>query len=357
MLTLEHLLRKMVDIGASDLHITVGTTPKFRIDGALFNASDIILDQKDTERLCLEPLSDEQIKLFKRQKELDFSFGIQGLSRFRVNLFFQRGSIGGTFRTIPFQIPKLEELGLPPIIKDLAKQPRGLLLVTGPTGSGKSTTLAAIIDWINENYEKHIITIEDPIEFIHRHKRSLVNQREVGTDTESFKNALRRVLRQDPDIVLIGEMRDLETTEAALNISETGHLTLATLHTNNAVQTINRIIDIFPHHQQNQIRSVLAFVLLGIVSQLLVARDDSSGRILVTEILIATPAIRSLIRDGKVHQIYAQMQMGQAHSQMHTMNQSLINLVKKGIIRPETALQVSPEEEELRQKLGPLSHP
>ncbi|SMC19059.1 twitching motility protein PilT [Desulfacinum hydrothermale DSM 13146] len=348
MISLQDLLARMPELEASDLHITAGARPQYRIYGRLVPARDEILRPADTERLCLGILSQEQKEQFLRDGELDFSFGLEGVSLFRVNLFRQRGSVGGSFRAIPFRVPSLDELGLPPVIADLLQKPRGLVLVTGPTGSGKSTTLAAMIDWINQNRSGHIVTIEDPIEYVHSHKKCLVNQREVGRDTQSFHSALRRVLRQDPDVIMIGEMRDLETIQAALTLSETGHLTLGTLHTNTAVQTIHRIIDVFPQHQQNQVRLQLSMVLEGTVSQLLLPHVDGVGRLLALEIFLPTPAMRHLIRDNKIHQIYAQMQLGQTETQMVTMNQSLLRLVQQGSLSMETALNYSPDPEELR---------
>ncbi|MBC7358906.1 MAG: type IV pilus twitching motility protein PilT [Desulfacinum sp.] len=352
MISINELLRRMPEVGASDLHLTAGAPPRYRVNGELVQADPNVLKPADTERLCLGLLSPEQREKFVRERELDFSFSIEGVSLFRVNLFYQRGSVGGSFRAISFRVPTLEELGLPAVMTELAQKPRGLILVTGPTGSGKSTTLAAILNWINENRHGHIVTIEDPIEYLHPHKKCLVNQREVGRDTESFQSALRRVVRQDPDVVLIGEMRDLETMRTALTLAETGHLTLATLHTNSAIQTINRIIDTFPEHQQNQVRAQLSFVLEGIVSQLLLPRADGAGRILAMEIFLPTPAIRNLIRENKLHQIYAQMQLGQTQTQMTTMNQCLHQHVRRGVLAATTALNYSPDPEELARMLG-----
>ncbi len=347
MATLYELLEIMVKRNASDLHITTGTPPRLRIDGKLVPIDHHPLDAKDTKELCYSVLTDAQKHKFEQNQELDLSFGVKGLSRFRANIFMQRGAIAGAFRTIPWEIKSFKELGLPDIINELIKKPRGLILVTGPTGSGKSTTLAAMIDKINEDRADHIITIEDPIEYLHSHKKALINQREVGSDTSAFKIALKYVLRQDPDVVLIGEMRDLETIEAALTISETGHLTLATLHTNTAVQTINRIVDVFPPHQQDQIRVQLSFVLEGIISQQLIPKKSRQGRVLALEILIPNPAIRNLIREDKIHQIYSMMQTGQAKFGMQTMNQSLFELYTKGIISYEDAIGRSPVPEEM----------
>lgn len=347
MATLYDLLKQMIDSGASDLHVTTGTPPRLRIDGKLVVMDHPPLGAADTKTICYSVLTDAQKHRFEENNELDLSFGIKGLSRFRANIFMQRGAVAGAFRTIPFNIRTFRELGLPEMVNDLVKKPRGLILVTGPTGSGKSTTLAAMIDRINEERYDHIITVEDPIEYLHGHKKCLINQREVNADTASFKAALKYVLRQDPDVVLIGEMRDLETIEAALTVSETGHLTLATLHTNSAVQTINRIIDVFPAHQQEQIRVQLSFVLEGILSQQLLPKKSGHGRVMAVEILVPNPAIRNLIREDKVHQIYSQMQTGQARSGMQTMNQSLFELYTKGLISYDEALGRSMVAEEL----------
>lgn len=347
MATLYDLLKQMIEKGASDLHVTTGSPPRLRIDGKLIPIDHPPLTPADTKNLCYSILTDAQKHRFEENNELDLSFGIKGLSRFRANIFMQRGAVAGAFRTIPFGIKTFNELGLPDIINELVKKPRGLIVVTGPTGSGKSTTLAAIVDRINEERYDHIITIEDPIEYLHGHKKSLINQREVNADTSSFKAALKYVLRQDPDVVLIGEMRDLETIEAALTVSETGHLTLATLHTNSAVQTINRIIDVFPSHQQEQIRVQLSFVLEGIISQQLIPKKTGQGRVLAVEILIPNPAVRNLIREDKIHQIYSIMQTGQARSGMQTMNQSLLELYTKGLISYEDAIGRSMMPDEL----------
>jgi twitching motility protein PilT len=345
--TLYDLLKIMIDKGASDLHISTGTPPRIRVDGKLVPLDRAPLNPAETKALCYSILTDTQKHKFEENNELDLSFGMKGLSRFRANIFLQRGAVTGAFRMIPFIIKTFGELGLPPIINELAKKPRGLILVTGPTGCGKSSTLAAVIDKINKERQEHIMTIEDPIEFIHAHKSCLINQREVNSDTTSFKDALRYVLRQDPDIVLIGEMRDLETIEAALTVSETGHLTFATLHTNTAIQTLNRIIDVFPSHQQEQIRVQLSFVLEGIISQQLIPRKNGGGRVLAVEIFIPTPAIRNLIREDKSHQIYSMMQTGQTKFGMQTMNQSLFELFKKGLISYDDALSKSSIPEEL----------
>ncbi len=355
MATLYDLLKVMIEKGASDLHITTGSSPRVRIDGKLVLLDHPQLTPAETKELCYSVLTDAQKHKFEESNELDLSFGVKGLSRFRANIFMQRGAVAGAFRTIPFQIRTFQELGLPEIVNDLVKKPRGLILVTGPTGCGKSTTLATMVDRINSERQDHIITVEDPIEYIHNHKKSLVNQREVNADTSSFKAALKYVLRQDPNVVLIGEMRDLETIEAALTVSETGHLTLATLHTNSAVQTINRIIDVFPPHQQEQIRTQLSFVLEGILAQQLIARKSGQGRVLAVELLIPNPAIRNLIREDKIHQIYSMMQTGQATFGMQTMNQSLFDLYTRGLLSYEDAIGRSSVPDELITMLQRVS--
>ncbi len=349
---LQEYLKLLIDQDGSDLHIAAGSPPRIRIDGKLGpmpNAEP--LTAVDTKSLCYTILTDVQKHKFEEENELDFSFGLKGLSRFRGNLFVQRGTIAGVFRTIPFKIKTFQELGLPPILEDLSKKPRGLILVTGPTGSGKSTTLASIIDKINQERQEHIITIEDPIEYLHSSKSCLVNQREVGYDTYGFKKALKYVLRQDPDVVLLGEMRDIETIETALTIAETGHLCFATLHTNSCVQSINRIIDVFPSHQQPQARAQLSFVLEGVISQLLLPRADNKGRVMALEIMVPNAAIRNLIREDKVHQIYSQMQVGQAKFGMQTMNQSLMSLYTRRLITLDMATGMSQEPDELRQMM------
>ena len=347
MVSLHDLLKLLIDKGASDLHISTGSPPRVRIDGKLRPTDNPPLTPAETKAICYSVLTDAQKHKFEEQNELDLSFGLKGLSRFRANIFMQRGAVAAAFRTIPFDIKSFDELGLPDIIKTFPKKPRGLILVTGPTGSGKSTTLATIIDTINRERDEHIITIEDPVEYLHTHRRCLVNQREVNSDTKSFKDALRYVLRQDPDIVLIGEMRDLETMEAALTVSETGHLTFATLHTNTAVQSINRIIDVFPSFQQEQVRVQLSFVLEGIISQQLIPKKSGIGRSLAIEILIPTPAIRNLIREEKIHQLYSNMQAGQAKMGMQTMNQSLYQLYLKGDLSYETVISKTSIPDEL----------
>ncbi len=348
---LHQLLKAMIEKGASDLHITTGTPPQLRIDGELVPLRVPPLSPVDTKQLCYSILTDAQKHKFEEENELDLSFGVKSLARFRANLFMQRGAVAAAFRTIPFKILSFQELGLPPIINEIANRPRGLVLVTGPTGSGKSTTLASIIDKVNTEGHYHILTIEDPIEYLHPHKGSVVNQREVGADTDNFKKALKYVLRQDPDVVLIGEMRDLETIEAALVIAETGHLAFATLHTNGAVQTINRIIDVFPPYQQSQIRANLSFVLEGVLSQQLIPKLGGSGRVVALEIMVPNVAIRNLIREDKIHQIYSQMQVGQTRFGMLTLNQSLIALVQKRLISVDEAMGRCSELEEFRTML------
>ncbi len=350
-INLHQLLKIMIEKGSSDLHITTGTPPQLRIDGTLTPLGIPPLTAIETKQLCYSILTDAQKQKFESENELDLSFGVKGLSRFRANIFMQRGAVAGAFRTIPFKILGFNDLGLPPVVSEFTKRARGLILVTGPTGSGKSTTLASIIDKINEDRHEHIITIEDPIEYLHPHKHCIVNQREVGADTKSFPQALKYILRQDPDIVLIGEMRDLETIESALNTAETGHLVLATLHTNSAVQTINRIIDAFPSHQQPQVRAQLSFVLEGVLTQALIPKYNQPGRALAVEVLVPTPAIRNLIREEKVHQIYSHMQVGQAKFGMQTMNQSLFSLYQKKLISLDDAMIYSTDLEELKQML------
>lgn len=347
MLDLHQLLKIMIEKGASDLHITTGTAPHLRVDGKLVPVNVPQLSASDTKRLCYSVLTDLQRHTFEEKNELDLSFGVKGLARFRGNVFRQRGAVAGAFRVIPFKTFTFEELGLPRIIADISAKKTGLVLITGPTGSGKSTTLTSIIDRINTTRNEHIITLEDPIEYLHSHKNCIVNQREVLADTESFTTALKYVLRQDPDIVLIGEMRDLDTIESALRVSETGHLTFATLHTSNCVQTINRIIDVFPPHQQQQVRAQLSFVLEAVCSQRLIARASGGGRVMSLEVMIPNSAIRNLIREDKVHQIYSQMQMGQSKYGMQTMNQSLTALYGKGLITLHDAMANTTEPEEL----------
>jgi twitching motility protein PilT len=349
---LRSLLEEMIERDASDLHITAGERPKLRIDGDITNSKvDHQLSPKETLQLAYSVLTENQKKRFENEDELDFSFGIQNLARFRGNCFKQRGCVTLVIRQIPFSVKTFEELGLPAALRQLSERPRGLVLVTGPTGSGKSTTLAAMIDKINKERRAHIITIEDPIEFIHRHQSCIVNQREVGTDTKSFSNALKYALRQDPDVVLIGEMRDLETIAAALTIAETGHLAFATLHTNSAAETINRVIDVFPAHQQSQVRAQLAFVLEGVVTQTLLQRASGKGRVMACEIMMATPAIRALIRDDKVHQIYSAMQAGKKHG-MLTLADSLYSLYISRDVSLEECLRVVPDQNEFLRMVG-----
>ncbi len=344
----------MVERGASDLHITVGVPPMIRVHGELIPLEYPPLKPQETRQLCYSILTDAQKHRFEEDHELDLSFGVKGLSRFRANIFSQRGALAGAFRLIPYQIRSFEELGLPPIVNELCARPRGLILVTGPTGCGKSTTLAAMLDKINTDRRQHIVTIEDPIEFTHQHRSCIVNQRELHQDTKGYHAALRSVLRQDPDVVLIGEMRDLETIEAALTVSETGHLTFGTLHTNSCVQSIHRIIDVFPSHQQPQVRAQLSFVLEGVLSQTLIPTLDGKGRALSLEIMVPNAAIRNLIREDKIHQIYSQIQVGQAKSGMQTMNQSLLLLYQRKVISFDEAMARSGDSDELRQMMAGL---
>jgi twitching motility protein PilT len=352
MIELQNLLEVMIEKKASDLHLTTGAPPQFRIDGKLVSFDPAVLTAPDTKRLCYSVLTDAQRHKYEEEWELDFSFGIKGLSRFRGNIYMQRGAVAGAFRAISFDILNLTELGVPPIASELLKKPKGLILVTGPTGTGKSTTLAAMIEKINNERNAHIITIEDPIEFLHRHKNCIINQREVNSDTKNFGTALRHILRQDPDIILIGEMRDLETIEAALLTAETGHLTFATLHTNSCVETINRIIDVFPPYQQTQIRTQLSFVLEGVLAQQLLPKIGGKGRALAMEVMIPNPAIRNLIREDKIQQIYSLMQVGQTKFGMQTMNQALLSLVERHIISLEDAMERSHNLDEFRQMLS-----
>jgi twitching motility protein PilT len=352
MANLPELLKTLVEMDGSDLHIATDTPPQVRVHGDLQRLLMPALAPAETKQLVYSVLTDAQKKRFEESLELDFSFGIKGLARFRCNVFNQRGAVGAVYRLIPEKIRSFGELGLPPVLATLADRPRGLVLITGPTGSGKSTTLAAMLDKINSERHSHILTIEDPIEYIHQHKNCLVNQREVHSDTGSFTNALRAALREDPDIVLIGEMRDLETVESALKIAETGHLTFGTLHTNSAAQTINRIIDIFPSNQQSQIRTQLSLVLEGIVCQALLPRADGKGRVCSLEIMVPNPAIRNLIRDDKIHQIYGAMQTGQEKLGMQTQNQSLASLHQKRLISLDTALSTSSNKDELQDMIN-----
>ncbi|MBA3269525.1 MAG: type IV pilus twitching motility protein PilT [Acidobacteria bacterium] len=350
--TLPELLKTTVELDGSDLHLSIGSPPQVRVHGELRRLDFPDLAASDTKALAYSVLTDAQKKRFEETMELDFSFGIRGMARFRCNIFNQKGAVGAVYRQIPEKIRSFADLQLPAVIAKLSEKPRGLVLVTGPTGSGKSTTLAAMIDKINSERHNHILTIEDPIEYLHNHKSCLVNQREVHGDTQSFTAALRAALREDPDVVLIGEMRDLETVESALKIAETGHLTFATLHTNSAASTINRIIDVFPSHQQSQIRTQLSMVLEGIVCQALLPKANGQGRCVSLEILVPTPGIRNLIREDKVHQIYSAMQTGQEKAGMQTMNQSLATLFMKKMITLETAISASSHRDELQEMIN-----
>ena len=356
-LPLPQLLKMMVDEGGTDLHITTNSAPVIRVHGKLKRVDHPMLTPAETKQIIYSILNDTQKYKFEEQWELDFSFGIKGIARFRANVFMQRGAVAGAFRRIPYEIWSFERLGLPPVVASMSKKPRGLVLVTGPTGSGKTTTLAALLDKINAERSEHIITIEDPIEYLHTHKKAMVNQRELHADTKGFAEALRSALRQDPDVVLIGEMRDLETIQAAITTAETGHLTFGTLHTNSASQTINRMIDVFPPHQQDQIRTQLSMNLEGIVTQALLPTADGRGRCLGIEVLVPNPAIRHLIRDNKIHQIYSSMQTGQEKYGMITFNQSLANLYFKREISLDLAISVSHNAEELNEliKRGPTA--
>ncbi|MCA9727515.1 MAG: type IV pilus twitching motility protein PilT [Candidatus Eisenbacteria bacterium] len=348
MTTLHKLLEQVVELGGSDLHLTAGVPPMFRVDGAIRASEGEALTPEATEEMIYSVLREDQKKRFEQNHELDLSFGVKGLCRFRMNVFLQRGVVAGAIRQIPYSIPEFDRLGLPPAVKEFSALPNGLVLVTGPTGSGKSTTLAALIDRINSSRPGHIITIEDPIEYIHQHKQCIVNQREVNADTRSFHEALKYVLRQDPDVILVGEMRDLETIQAALTIAETGHLVFATLHTNSSFESINRVVDVFPASQQKQVLAQLAFVLKGVVTQQLIAKRGGRGRINVSEVLVCTPAVSAVIREGKTHQIYSLMQAGQKWG-MQTMNQGLFNASQKRFISVEDALGHSPNRQELEQ--------
>ncbi len=349
---LVEIARRAVKENATDIHITAGAPPAIRIDGKItYLAEDFpVLYTKDTQRIIYSIMNEKQKRTFEEKNEVDFSIGIKEIGRFRVNVFRQRGTVAAALRRIPYEIKPMSELGLIPSVEELCKKSMGLVLVTGPTGSGKTTTLASMIDYINTNYPYHIITIEDPIEYLFPHKKSIVAQREIGSDTEDFATALKYALREDPDVILVGEMRDLETIKAALTAAETGHLVFATLHTNTAIQTINRIINVFPENEQEQIRTELSFVLQGVISQRLLPRIGG-GRILIHEVLIPTTAIRNLIRENKIHQIYGLMQTGQAETGMQTLNQSLMDAVRKGLILPEDAMKVTPDPQELSRLL------
>src|SRR4051794_30795537 len=351
-LNLRTLLEEMIERDASDLHVTAGERPKLRIDGDIQNSNlEFTMSPKDTLQLAYSVLTENQKKRFEMDDELDFSFGIQNLARFRGNCFKQRGCVSMVIRQIPFSIKTFDDLKLPDVIRKMAERPRGLVLVTGPTGSGKSTTLAAMIDKINKERKGHIITVEDPIEFIHRHQSCIVNQREIGTDTNSFSTALKYALREDPDVILVGEMRDLDTIGAALTIAETGHLALATLHTNSAAESINRIIDVFPSNQQSQVRAQLAFVLEGVVTQTLLPKLRGRGRVMACEIMVATPAIRALIRDDKIHQIYSALQAGKKHG-MQTMNDALYQLYTNKEVAQEECERMSHDPKEFLRMIG-----
>jgi len=351
-LKIQQLFKLMVDSNASDLHITAGTSPGIRVHGSIVKIKTPPLSGEDTKRIIYQILTEEQKNEFEKKLELDLSFGIKGLARFRANVFNSKGAVAAVFRIIPSIIPDFKQLNLPNVLLKMCDVSNGLILVTGPTGSGKSTTLASLLDYLNQNESGHIMTLEDPVEFVHPHKNCLVNQREIGADSLSFHSALKSLLRQDPDIVLVGELRDMETIEAALTIAETGHLVFGTLHTNSCVQTINRVINVFPAHQQIQVRTLLSFVLQGIVSQQLIAKSFEKGRVAAMEILVPTPGIRNLIREDKLHQVYSQMQIGQEKTGMVTMNQSLKRFVETGAISPEVALAYSTAPEELIQQLG-----
>jgi len=348
---MRELLEEMVKREASDLHLTSGLPPQFRVDGLVQTSDFPVLNGEETRRLAYSILNEEQKKRFEIERELDFSFGVQGISRFRANVFLQRGATSMAIRQIPYQIFTFDELGLPPVVQELIEKPQGLILVTGPTGSGKTTTLATMLDHINVNRRGHIITIEDPIEYVHQHKKCIVNQREINNDTKTFAMALKYVLRQDPDFILIGEMRDRETIAAALTIAETGHLAMATLHTNSTYESVNRIIDVFPPEQQNQVRAQLSFCLSGVITQTLIPRATGRGRVLCLEIMVCTPAIKAMIRDNKTHQIYGLIQAGQKYG-MQTMNQSLYQAYVNRWISQGQALGHSTEPTELIQMMG-----
>jgi twitching motility protein PilT len=350
--SLSALLKAMVDQNASDLHITVGVPPEFRIQGNMVKVKMDPLAAQDTKEICYSVLTDAQKSEFEKDLEIDFSFGIKDLSRFRGNCFIQRGAVAGVFRRIPMVIPEFSTLKLPGVLRKIIKKPNGLILVTGPTGSGKTTTLASMLDILNREEFGHLMTVEDPIEFVHPHKSCIVNQREVGVDTKTFNSALKRILRQDPDFILVGELRDAETIEMALTMAETGHLVFATLHTNGAVQSINRVINVFPPHQQGQVRQVLSFTLQAVVSQMLIPKTTGPGRALACEVLIPTMGIRNLIREDKIHQIYSAMQTGQDASGMQTMNQSLVALVKDGSLTKAEAIDASSVPEEITKALA-----
>jgi twitching motility protein PilT len=348
---LSDYLFEAVELGASDLHVTAGLPPMVRVTGKVQPLDHPPLTANATRDLIYDILSNEQRQRLENEWELDFSYSLPHTARFRVNVYFQRAALGAAFRTVPSEIKSLPELGLPPVVQEMTEKPRGLVLVTGPTGSGKSTTLAAMIDKINETREEHIMSVEDPIEFIHEHKKCIVNQREVSQDTKSFAQALRHVLRQDPDVILVGEMRDLETISLAVTAAETGHLVFGTLHTQDAPQTIDRVIDVFPPHQQHQIRAQLANALQGVITQTLLPRVDGKVRVVACEVLTPTPGVRNLIREGKIHQIYSAMQTGGAFG-MQTMDAALVGLMRKGLISPKEAERRSSNPDELRRLAG-----
>ena len=350
-ITLTALLRAMVDQDASDLHISVGSPPQFRIHGRVFKAKSEPLTAEQNQELLFEVLNESQREKYLADQELDFSFGVKDVARFRGNMFFQRGCMGAVFRKIPMGVPNFDEMKLPEVLKKVMKLPNGLVLVTGPTGSGKSTTLAAMIDFLNREENGHILTVEDPIEYVHQHKSCVVNQREVGSDSKSFHEALRRALRQDPDYILVGELRDLETIEMALTAAETGHLVFATLHTNSAVQTISRVLNVFPPHQQPQIRQLLAATLQAVVTQQLIPLSGKPGRCLAMELMIPNMAVRNLIREDKIHQVYGAMQSGQVGSGMVTMNQSLLENIRKGNLTKTDGLAYSLVPDELMKMI------
>jgi twitching motility protein PilT len=348
------LLKTMVDQDASDLHLTVGVPPELRIHGKIVKIKADVLTASDTKEICYSILSEYQKEEFEKNLEIDFSFGIKDLARFRGNFFIQRGMVAGVFRRIPLHVPDFDQLKLPAILKKIVRKPNGLILVTGPTGSGKTTSLAAILDFLNREESGHLITIEDPIEFVHAHKSCVVNQREVGSDIRNFKDALKRILRQDPDFIMVGELRDSETIEAALTLAETGHLVFGTLHTNGAAQSVNRLINSFSPHQQAQVRTVLSFTLMAVLSQMLIPKTNQPGRVMVYELMIANQPIRSLIREDKIHQIYSAMQSGQDDTGMQTMNQSLMNFVKHGSLSKADALEYSPFPDELGRLMSSI---
>ena len=348
MVHIDTILRMMFEKGASDLHITVGAPPMLRIHGDMTPTEFEKLSPDACQTLIYSILTDEQKEKFEKEAELDLSFGVEDIGRVRMNVFRQRGAVASVLRQIPTEIKGFDELGLPASVNEIAKVPKGMILVCGPTGSGKSTTLAAMVDWINENTHRHIITIEDPIEFIHNHKGCLINQREVGSDSKSFTRALKYVLRQDPDVILVGEMRDIETIEAALTIAATGHLVFGTLHTNDCVQAINRVVDVFPEGQQQQVRTQLSFVLQAVMCQTLLQTYDGNGRVMALEIMVVTPAIRNLIREEKIHQIMSQIQTGQEYG-MQTMNQSLADLYRKNLVKYETIFEKTMDPKDLER--------